>query len=78
MRFSESLARFFLFFFILAVILPIFTTLLFLFGILLGSFGDLAGATIFQRIALGVAALWGTDLTLLVITLVAERMESER
>lgn len=78
MRFSDSLARFFLIFFILAVILPIFTTLLFLFGLLLGSFGDLSGAAIFQRIALAVAALWGTDLALLVMVIAAERFIGEQ
>ena len=78
MRFSEALHRFFLIFFVTAVILPIFSTLLFLFGMLLAALGDAAGAAFLSRTALAVAALWGTDLALLLLALTAERIAKDR
>lgn len=74
MGFSEFLRRFLIIFLILAVILPIGTTFLFLFGLLLERLGDSAGRNVLDTFALILAAFWLTDLAAATVLLGFDRL----
>lgn len=65
--------RILLIFLVLAVILPISSTILFVVGGVFTSFGETGMATFFSRAGLAVGVLWGMDLIFLVIWTALDR-----
>ena len=74
MSFSDLLRRIFIIFFIIAVVLPVGATFLFLWGRILGSLGDVAGRNILDGCSFALCGLWGMSLVVLLFALTADKI----
>lgn len=74
MNFSELLQRFLLFFLLIAIILPISSTFLFLFGMILMLMNLQGAATILGIMAFIMVLVWFVSLACLVLFLTIDRL----
>lgn len=74
MSFSDLLRRILILFLVMAVILPISSTFLFLFGLILGSLGDGTGKSVLNALSIGFCGLWGMSLAAILLLLTVDKV----
>lgn len=74
MKFFVCFQRILLFFLILAIVLPVASIFLFLWGTVMKSFGDQAGATLLYAVTTGGIIAWLVSLIVILLLLALDRL----